>query len=231
MAASDTIRVVFHGRGGHASSPYACIDPLLMAASFALRIQSLVAHEAATPTAPVLTVGALHAGTAANIIADEAELLLSLRTFSATSRENMLESVRRIARAEADGAGAVETPDVHAYNGFPATVNTPDATSTVMSDLRQAGLGMHTLSQPLSGSEDFGISAPPPNAPPCSGISAERHCRVSTEPPLPRSLRDGYHPARRPIIHRASPPDPAAALPEGVTAMTAAALGALARSA
>src|SRR3546814_16180684 len=62
-----------------------------------------------------------------------------------------------LARAEADGAGAVETPDVHAYNGFPATVNTPDATSTVMSDLRQAGLGMHTLSQPLSGSEDFGI--------------------------------------------------------------------------
>jgi hippurate hydrolase len=202
-----------------------------MAASFALRIQSLVAHEAATPTAPVLTVGALHAGTAANIIADEAELLLSLRTFSATSRENMLESVRRIARAEADGAGAVETPDVHAYNGFPATVNTPDATSTVMSDLRQAGLGMHTLSQPLSGSEDFGIFGTAAQCPSVfwhfGGTALQ-----SFDGTALAALAEGRIPPGTPSNH--SPrfaPDPAAALPEGVTAMTAAALGALARSA
>lgn len=231
MAASDTIRVVFHGRGGHASSPYACIDPLLMAASFALRIQSLVAHEAATPTAPVLTVGALHAGTAANIIADDAELLLSLRTFSASSRDHMLESVGRIARAEADGAGAVEQPDVHAYNSFPATVNTPDATSTVMSDLRQAGLGMHTLSQPLSGSEDFGIFGTAGQCPSVfwhfGGTALQ-----SFDGTALAALAEGRIPPGTPSNH--SPrfaPDPAAALPEGVTAMTAAALGALARSA
>nr|WP_241841073.1 amidohydrolase [Rhodococcus erythropolis] len=204
MAASDTIQVVFHGRGGHASSPYACIDPLLMAASFALRLQSLVAHEAATPTAPVLTVGALHAGTAANIIADDAELLLSLRTFSASSREHMLESVGRIARAEADGAGATEAPDVHAYNGFPATVNTPDATSTVMTTYAGPDWECTPCRNHFQAARTSESSALLPNAPPYSGISAGRRFGVSTKELSPHSPRDGFLPAHPRIIHRAS---------------------------
>jgi len=129
------------------------------------------------------------------------------------------------------GAGAADAPDVHAYNGFPATVNTPDATSTVMSDLRQAGLGLHTLSQPLSGSEDFGIFG---TAAQCPSVfwhfgGTALHSFGGT---ALAALAEGRIPPGTPSNH--SPrfaPDPAAALPEGVTAMTAAALGALARSA
>ncbi len=203
-----------------------------MAASFALRIQSLVAHEAATPTAPVLTVGALHAGTAANIIADEAELLLSLRTFSATSRENMLESVRRIARAEADGAGAVDDAGRscvqrlsghgqhsgrHVHSDGP-TCDRPAWECTLC----------HNHFQVARTSES---SAPPPNAPPCSGIFGGTALQSFDGTAL-AALAEGRIPPGTPSNH--SPrfaPDPAAALPEGVTAMTAAALGALARSA
>jgi hippurate hydrolase len=63
MAASDVLRVRFAGIGGHASTPHLTVDPLSMAASMVLRLQSLTARQAALPASPVLTAGALHAGT------------------------------------------------------------------------------------------------------------------------------------------------------------------------
>ena len=111
MAAADAIRVVLHGEGGHGSRPETTVDPVLMAAATVLRLQGIVSREVAAGDAAVLTVGALHAGTAANIIPDRAELLLSLRSFDEKVHDKVRERDRpdrprrggRLRRAEGPG--------------------------------------------------------------------------------------------------------------------------------
>ena len=78
FAAADSLRVVLHGRGGHGSRPENAVDPVLLAAATVLRLQGIVSREVAAGDTAVLTVGALHAGTASNIIPDRAELLLAV---------------------------------------------------------------------------------------------------------------------------------------------------------
>src|ERR1700748_1180086 len=82
MAAGDALRIVLHGQGGHGSRPETTVAPILMAAATVLRLQGVVSHEIAASETAVLTVGALRAGSAPNIIPDQAELLLSLRSFN-----------------------------------------------------------------------------------------------------------------------------------------------------
>jgi hippurate hydrolase len=154
MAASDSIRVQLPGVGGHASNPHLAIDPLLMAASLVLRLQTLTAQQAAIPASAVLTAGSLRAGTRANIIAETAEVLLSLRTFTPDSRRRMLAGIEQIAAAEAQAAGAPQAPVVEVYNSFPLTINTPDDTERVMAELVAGGLSVLALPNPVTaGSE------------------------------------------------------------------------------
>ena len=79
-AASDSLRVTLYGSGGHGSRPDATIDPVVMAASTVMRLQGIVSREIAATEMGVVTIGSLSAGTKANIIPDQAELLLSVRT-------------------------------------------------------------------------------------------------------------------------------------------------------
>ena len=74
------MRIQLKGAGGHGSRPEASIDPVVMAAALVMRLQGIVAREIAATDVAVVTVGALNAGTKANIIPGEAELLLGVRT-------------------------------------------------------------------------------------------------------------------------------------------------------
>jgi amidohydrolase len=90
FAAADSLRVVLRGRGGHGSRPESSVDPVLMAAATVLRLQGIVSRELSAADVAVVTVGALHAGTMPNIIPDEAELLISVRTFDEAVRARVL---------------------------------------------------------------------------------------------------------------------------------------------
>ena len=74
FAAADALRVVLHGAGAHGSRPETSVDPVVMAAAVVLRLQTVVSREIGGTDVAVVTVGALHAGTASNIIPDRAEL-------------------------------------------------------------------------------------------------------------------------------------------------------------
>jgi amidohydrolase len=106
FAAADSLRVVLHGQGGHGSRPETAVDPVLMAAATVQRLQGIVARELPATDAAVVTVGALHAGTAPNVIPDEAELLLSVRSFDPAVRGKVLRAIERIVAAEAAASGA-----------------------------------------------------------------------------------------------------------------------------
>jgi amidohydrolase len=125
FAAEDSLRVTLYGAGGHGSEPQATIDPVVMAAATVMRLQGVVAREVAPQDMAVVTVGALRAGTTANIIPDEAELLLNVRTYDTAVRAKVLKAIERIIRAEAHASGAAREPLLEPTMTAPLLVNDP----------------------------------------------------------------------------------------------------------
>lgn len=81
LSAADSLRVTVHGRGAHGSAPQASVDPVVIAASVVVRLQTVVSRELAATTPAVVTVGSIHAGSGPNVIPDRAVLeLTSART-------------------------------------------------------------------------------------------------------------------------------------------------------
>ena len=156
MAAADSVRITLHGSGAHGSTPQFAVDPIVMAASLVLRLQTFSARQAPITPATLLTVGALHAGTVPNVIPHTAELLASLRTFDEQAREEALTEIRRMIRAEAGASGAAREPDVELFNSFPLLTNSPGAYERTTAALTEAGIDVFTLPAPFAASEDFG---------------------------------------------------------------------------
>ncbi len=159
MAAADSLRVTIRGRGGHGSSPQNTIDPVVIAASTVLRLQTIVSREVAPDEVAVVTVAAIHAGRKENVIPAEAELKLNVRTFDPDVRDRVLAAITRIVNAEAAAAGA-PAPEIEPINGFPLLRNDVEATSRIRAAFTEAfGAGFVHETTPKAGSEDFGCFA------------------------------------------------------------------------
>jgi amidohydrolase len=102
-SAADSFQIRMFGRGAHGSMPEASIDPVVMAATTVLRLQTIVSREVAATQSAVVTVGVLQAGTKENVIPDEATIKLNVRTFDEGVRGHVLEAIKRIVEAEAAG--------------------------------------------------------------------------------------------------------------------------------
>lgn len=95
-AGTDQIDVVFHGIGGHGSSPELTKDPILMAASAIVQYQFIISRAIAALDAAVLTVGSVQAGSDNNVIPDSALVKINLRWYKKKDRELMIEGIKRI---------------------------------------------------------------------------------------------------------------------------------------
>ncbi|NNH70523.1 amidohydrolase [Nocardia uniformis] len=167
-AATDALRIIMHGHGGHGSRPEVTIDPVVMAAATVMRLQTIVSREVAADDAAVVTVGMMRAGTKDNIIPDDAELRLNIRTFTPETRAKVLAAVDRIVQAEAAAAGAEWKPDTTVIDAFPVLVNDIDATRRTMAAFGEI-FGPDKVFDPgrLTGSEDVGTFATAAGAPIC----------------------------------------------------------------
>ena len=155
LAASDSFKVTLYGRGGHASMPDRTIDPVVMAASVVMKLQTIVSREVQPSTMAVVSVGSLQAGQTENIISDRAELRLNVRTIDKDTREKVLSSIRRIIKAECEASGASEPPLIESTSSFPMTVNDKEITETLHSSFRDF-FDEYDDDQPrMNGSEDF----------------------------------------------------------------------------
>ena len=111
-------------------------------------------------------VGALHAGTAENVIPDRAELLLSVRTYDEQVRAKTLAAIERIVRGEAATAGAPADPEITAMTNTPPVVNDPAACARLTEAFNEGiGPGLVLDPGPVSGSEDVGLLASAAGAP------------------------------------------------------------------
>src|SRR5579859_6966082 len=109
LAAADQITVTVHGRGGHASQPHRAADPIPAACEIVIALQTLVTRAFDIFDPVVITVGSFHAGTADNIIPDEATFLATARSFSHESRDALLTLVPRLVQDIAAAHGLTAT--------------------------------------------------------------------------------------------------------------------------
>lgn len=158
FAAADVFRIVLHGRGAHGSRPEVSVDPVVMAAATVMRLQTIVSREVGGSETAVVTVGMLRAGTAANIIPDHAELLITVRTFTLDVRDRVVAAIERIVRAEAAASDAPKPPEVELTSSFPAVSNDQTAVDRTRPALQAIG-AMVVDPGPVTGSEDVGLLA------------------------------------------------------------------------
>src|SRR4051794_2010887 len=131
LAGSVTLRVIVHGTGGHAAAPHRGVDAVVTGAAIVLRLQTVVARETRPGDPVVVSVGRLHAGEAANLIADRAELEVTIRALAATSLTRAEDAVRRIVVAEAEASGCPRPPEVAEISRSPVLVPDPGLTERI----------------------------------------------------------------------------------------------------
>jgi hippurate hydrolase len=155
-AAVDSVDLTIYGRGGHGAYPHTTVDPIVIAARTILALQTIVSRETRPTDPAVVTVGSIHGGTKHNIIPDEVKLLITVRTYKEEVRKRILESIDRIAKAEALAAGAPKPPKMEISEGTFATYNDPALTKRVAGALAKT-LGESNVveGEPVMGSEDF----------------------------------------------------------------------------
>lgn len=136
-AATDGFVLTIRGKGGHAARPHLSVDPIAIAAQVIPSLHMLLTREKSPAQPGVLTIGAIHAGTAGNVIADSCEMRGTLRTYDPEVRTYLR---RRVEEVTASVAAANRGSAVVEWDGgaYPPTVNDPHVTAIV----RQVAAGV-----------------------------------------------------------------------------------------
>jgi hippurate hydrolase len=155
---ADSLRITIFGKGGHGSAPHTTVDPIVIAARTVLALQTIVAREVKPGEFAVVTVGYVNAGTKNNIIPDQAELGLTVRTYKDEVRAQILNAVTRIANAEAQAGNAPRAPLVERYEATDSVYNDPALAQRLQRALAAAlGSGNVVKGERITPSEDFSV--------------------------------------------------------------------------
>jgi hippurate hydrolase len=155
LAAPDSFTISVRGRGGHASSPHATVDPIPVAAEVVMALQAMVTRRFNVFDPVVVTVGHIEAGTTHNITPESAFIEGTIRTLSPGARDMAESLLRRVVDGVCAAHGA--QAEVTVERGYPATVNDPDIAHVVRETAAQL-IGADrvlTMEAPLMGGEDF----------------------------------------------------------------------------
>ena len=155
MASSDYATVTLTGVGGHGAMPHRAADPVVAAASIVMALQTVVSRNIDPLQMAVVTVGALHAGKANNVIPQSATLELSVRALDREVRSTLEQRIKALVAAQAESFGVKAQIDWRP--GYAVLVNTPEETAFAREvALELLGPERVTLQGPaLPGSEDF----------------------------------------------------------------------------
>jgi hippurate hydrolase len=93
------------GSGGHAARPHLAADPLVAAAAIVKSLQTVVARNVDPAESAVVTVARLRAGDALNVIPGEADLGISVRSYSPQVRALLKQRIVALVTGIADAHG------------------------------------------------------------------------------------------------------------------------------
>ena len=155
MAAADRLRIRVQGKGGHAAAPHHTVDPVVIGAQIVTALQTVASRTADPVDSIVVSITIFQAGSADNVIAEEAVLRGTVRTFSAGLRDRAEARIRAIATGIAEALGG--SAEVEYVRGYPATVNHAAQVDKALEAAgRVAGAAQVDASvDPVMGAEDF----------------------------------------------------------------------------
>jgi hippurate hydrolase len=155
MASSDYATVTLTGIGGHGAMPHRAADPIVAAASIVMALQTIVSRNIDPLQMAVVTVGAIHAGKANNVIPQSAVLEISVRALDREVRNRLEERIKSLVAAQAESFGV--DARVNWRPGYAVLVNTPEETALAREvALELVGADRVVLQGPaVPASEDF----------------------------------------------------------------------------
>ncbi|WP_298928580.1 M20 aminoacylase family protein [uncultured Ramlibacter sp.] len=155
MSASDTVEILIHGKGGHAARPHLAVDPILIAGSLVMALQSVVARNIDPVQTAVVTIGTLNAGIANNVIPESASMGLSVRSFHPAVRDRLQQRITELVTQHVAGYGGTVEIDYH--RGHPVLVNSAAETEFARGVAEELVGSERTVAPfgPVTGSEDF----------------------------------------------------------------------------
>ncbi|MBD9400588.1 M20 aminoacylase family protein [Comamonas sp. CMM02] len=156
-SSSDTAIITIHGKGGHGAMPHVAVDPIVVASHLVLALQTIRSREIDPNDMAVVTVGAIHAGDAPNVIPETCELRVTIRARCPQVRQQLRERITAMAHAQAAVHRA--TAQVEYKWRYPPVINDVAATDFAVNVARHF-LGEQWLIpnlQPLQASDDFAI--------------------------------------------------------------------------
>ncbi len=154
-AQSDRFRIRIHGRGGHGARPHEATDAVVITGLFIAALQTLVSREINPVFPSVVTIGTVRAGSAPNVIAEEATLEGTIRSTLPEVRVHLHDGLKRMAKALGDLHNT--DIDVSIETGYPPVVNTRRETRIALQAARNVvgEQGLMAMDHPSMGSEDF----------------------------------------------------------------------------
>ena len=159
-SSADTVRITVRGIATHGASPHLGRDPVLIGAQIVVALQTIVTREVSPIEPALITVGAFRGGTAPNVIADHAQLDITVRANTEMTRELLLNSIERVAIQTARAAGVPEEllPIVDIYeDGAPTTTNDAALAQRVRTAMvdKMGADALFPYKQTDMGAEDF----------------------------------------------------------------------------
>jgi len=172
-AQSDGFRINVRGKGGHGARPHEAIDAVVISGFLIMALQTLVSRETNPLHPSVVTIGKIEAGSASNVIAEEAELSGSIRTSRDESRNRIHHGLQRMISAAAELHNA--EIDIEIRHGYPPVVNEPRSASIARQAAADVVGAEHVVAaeHPSMGSEDFSFYLQ--NSPGCFVRFGARH--------------------------------------------------------
>jgi len=218
LANVNSVDLTIRGRGGHGAYPHLTKDPIVLAAEFIVAVQTIVSRENSPLDPAVITVGSIHGGSKHNVIPDEVQLQLTVRSYKEEVRARLLQSIERVANGMAAAAGIPpERAPIFKVSDeiTPATYNNPELTRRLSETLRNT-LGSENVVRrdPVMGGEDFGRFSLPDHS-----IPVALFWLGAVDPVRMRQSREKNVPL--PSLHSSEfAPLPEPTLRTGVTALT-----------
>ena len=153
-AATNTIGIRIKGKGGHGAAPHLCIDPIVAGAHLLTQLQTFTSRSLCPLDSAVLTIGEFHAGTAENIIPEEAQLKGTLRTLTPEVRRQAVRRIEEMVRS-LDLAFGVTTTFKN-IEGYPAQINDTAMVDHLKNCVNEVlGADAAYIARPRMGAEDF----------------------------------------------------------------------------
>lgn len=156
MAACDILKIRFVGKGGHGAHPNQAVDAAVMASAFVVNVQAIVAREVDPIESAVVTIGKMDVGDRFNVIAHEAVLDGTVRTFNETTRTQVEAAINRYAKAIAmQCRGEVEVEYVRSTEPVSNEVKSAELVRGIVRE--RFGAEALKADTKTTGGEDFGF--------------------------------------------------------------------------